>query len=181
CGQPEVHCITYSQYVNWLESLPLQTYNNYRAGRFPLFRPTQKLSFLEKPMDLQAKLKWNNFNSINKGEFSASVTGLSLQAMKLNTRIIAKNISQSQLPSMVLNNSSSSKNAMLSYSQLKALAKDGDDVQIQVQIQKTDGTEVLTKTHTLFNFNTAKEFISSEPREARALEGDMSEAHREDR
>jgi hypothetical protein len=41
CGLPEVKCVTYSEYVKWLESQPANTLASYKAGRFPKAAPVQ--------------------------------------------------------------------------------------------------------------------------------------------
>jgi hypothetical protein len=36
CSRPDVRCVTYKEYANWLDQLPKETYEAYRKGQFDL-------------------------------------------------------------------------------------------------------------------------------------------------
>lgn len=47
CGQPEVRCVTYREYISWLESLSSPSLQAYRSGKFPRLSPPAVMGSLE--------------------------------------------------------------------------------------------------------------------------------------
>lgn len=159
CGLPEVRCVSYKQYLTWLESLPADTFSAYRHGHFKtLPRPTTLTYQPAPPLDIKMKLIQNgdHLRIIPSGaDFSEEQMKL---VLKLNGR--RQWIGQSvYLPS------------------LRKEFPEGANVEISASIINQRGVELYRASHLLKNIGTSDEKFIATPQEERAILGDLPEAH----
>lgn len=162
CKMKEVKCVAYDVYTAWLESLPAATLNAYRAGNFDKLPAGP-----------------NNVRPI-AGPVSADID------LVLNSdaiRAVSKSLAQDRVRGFVTKLSVNGKmldNPSLSREEVEAMVPSRDLVVIGAHTFNKQGMEIISKTHEIRYLNSPQETKSVEPLEARALRGDMAEAHWED-
>lgn len=164
CGLPEVKCVTYKELADYLDTLPAATLNAYRAGNFEkLARPSKPLFNIASVVnaDVQLKVSGGSFVATSgqpNKEREAQIRGLRTE-IYVNDASVGKQISREELAQQFA---------------------EGSQIRIGAHLMNGQGTELLSKTYIIRNFNTADETISTVPMEMRALEGDLPEAHADD-
>lgn len=159
CGQEEVQCVTYAEYTKWLESIDADTYNAYRKTQFDRLKaPTAVLAASKNIYDVDVKL------SAQGNNLEVQTLSQSPQTLKDLNAAISVNGQLYNVKKIDLN-------------KLREKLPQGSKVEISAHVFNRKGIEVDRATHFIEELGTDVESISSEPWEARALMGDLPEAH----
>lgn len=158
CGQPEVKCVTYADYANWLDSLNTETLNAYRNGQFiKMTKPLDKLAENLKVYDAAITIASTDHSLI------AQTDGISFKKERLNIHF--------EIDGTLFSRD------RIALKDLRKHFQTGTTVDISAVVMNAKGQEVNRATHTLHSVGTDFEYLSPEPREGRALLGDLPEAH----
>ncbi|MFP5520248.1 MAG: hypothetical protein ACLGGX_10110 [Bdellovibrionia bacterium] len=156
CGLPEVKCVTYNEYTQWLESLNQDSLNQMRKGNFNKLQRPQHLAVNQKIYHTQIDMVANQ----DRIKFKSKGLPQRENLMKVITvdgrEVHGDTIELEQLRQTLPRNSK---------------------VEISAKIFNDDGVEIQSTTHFIQNLNTEFEILSEEPWEGRALMGDLPEAH----
>lgn len=160
CKMKEVKCVTYTEYQKFLESVPAQTMAAYRAGAFDRMAPTDR-----KPVagpviaDVDLVIGQDVIAAVSKTPGQDKVRGF-VTKLSLNGQVL--------------------EDKALLRSQIEKLIQTKELVTIGAHTFNKDGLEIISKTHEIRDFDSPSESVSAEPLEARALKGDLPEAHDEE-
>lgn len=162
CGKPEVKCVTYTEYMNWLESQEQQgKIASYRKGQFTkLTANTTELARVSRPVDVDVDLVLDN------DTLEAVVSGTDSRAKGLVVKM--------SVDGQMFNANN------LNLEDIRQSKDEGQQVEVAAHVYNSKGVEVNSSTHVINDIGTSDEAISVEPWEARALRGDMPQAHRDD-
>lgn len=157
CGLPEVKCVSYKNYVSWLDSLTPENLKAYRLGQFePLPRPRRPSYTPERPLDLNLSLQKSG------AKIDVLASGNDLAAgMKTLVKINGKAFSGQSL----------------SLENLRREFPKGSELEISATVVDSRGNELQRATHRVENLGTSEESYQEKPDEARLLLGDLPEAH----
>ena len=162
CGLPEVRCVTYKTYMNWLESLKSQDYQNYREGNFP--RTDDRLALTDATIRMTVPLK---FVQKENGNISVHATVANDEDLKNYTAQITVN-------GKVMNRSE------VTIKEIRNMTLAGEHAQITAHLmEKSTGMEIARSTQKVRNVGTASEYLDADILENRARAGDLPEAHKE--
>lgn len=158
CGKPEVRCVTYIDYVKWLESQGESKLASFRAGTF---------SKVSRPADLKSEVVVGKTESrlqrdgdLLKGSFKMDRLAKMLQyksAIKINNQVQA--------------------GEEVDLMKLRESALKGSDVVVSAVVLNKQGMEVDSYSLKIEKLGTASESISNKSIEERAILGDLPEAH----
>lgn len=161
CGKPEVRCVTYMEYVNWLESQGDAKLSSYRSGLF---------SKVSRPADLKAEAV------VGKTESRLERAGDVLKgSFKMDRLAKVLNYKSGLKVNNVMQVADSVDLQALRASKLK-----GSDVVVSAVVVNKQGIEVDSYSVKIEQLGTVNEKIGSQSLEERAVLGDLPEAHRHD-
>lgn len=163
CGLPEVKCVTYTEYVQWLESLNPQVLAGFHAGQFTK-APAPQLGFLPPPLDIDVAVVLRS-DAAGEAVLTAAVsTAQKIKGLKAFLSLDGKKIDQDQV---------------------KLSAVKSQTIQNQVSVTahvlNSKGVEVARSTQILHGLMTSAPALSPDPQELRALQGDLPAAHMDER
>jgi hypothetical protein len=170
CGKPEVRCVTYKAYMNWLESLDATTLDNYRNGRFDNTGAPALMMADVAPIKDGVKLVQSGPGSnlvvkpattngdISNYEISFAVDGMAVEGVSGNQ------LTQEDVASLMAKNGK----------------EPGATVQVTAQVVEND-IVIQTVTKTLNNAATDLHTLETPVLEDRALLGDLPDAHADER
>lgn len=165
CGLAEVQCVTYSEYMNWLESLDGRTLKAYQDSTYSKKPP---FAVLPRPegQNVSGELNYEAEISLylQKGRFLFT-TRLDELASALNLK-----------PQLSINGKDIV-GKEVSLSQLRQKLKGSKLTTVRASLLNKQGQTINTSTLRVHDIGTAVEKIDSEYLEDLALKGDMSEAH----
>jgi hypothetical protein len=158
CGKPEVRCVTYAEYVKWLESQGQNRLASLRAGSF---------SRMERPPSLKShaligntQVRLERAGDVFRGQFKLDRLA---KALKYRTAVKINN---------VIHEASDIDLQSLRNSPLK-----GSDVVISAVVLNYKGFEVDSFSLKIEELGTQRESIGKKSIEERAALGDLPEAH----
>ena len=159
CGLPEVRCVTYHEYMDWLNAQTPEKIASYHNGRFQHSQPVR----LTDSVPLQG-------------------LALNLQVDRLGARVFA-NIQISSLSGLHLTPEISIDGDIMGGHELdvqtvRDLTDAGDDAKVTARLVDSHGVVVATSSRMMKHVGTAHEYLDPEVLEDRALLGDLPEAHR---
>lgn len=158
CGKPEVRCVTYSEYMNWLESQGAQTISLLSKGSF---------KHLPRPPDLKSEV------IVGNSEPHLEVIGdIAKASFKLDQLSRALNYK-----SIVKVNNEPVQGTEIDIADLRKKLPAGKDVVISAAVLNKQGFEINSYSLKIKNLGTQDESISDKSMEEMALLGDMPEAH----
>lgn len=159
CAQPEVRCVTYKEYADWLDSLTAVRLATYKSSQFQKLQRTASNQGIAGPIAADVQL------SASSSGFLATVGNQVAKSLRLTPRLTinGRNLSTPQL----------SQEQII----VQGLARRGDKIRVGAILLDRRGQEILSKTYDVENFGTDQERISGQPLEAKALQGDLPEAH----
>lgn len=160
CGKPEVRCVTMSQYVDWLESLPESELNAYRRGDFAKLPDDRQIKDIDAGIDIDVQLLSKN------DEFTTSVASDKVSLIK-----------SMGLKKQLMVNFKPIKDEKLKLSDLSKYSEGEKDVLVRAAIVNKNGKEVAWETYKVSNVGTPQQKVSEEPLEANLLIADPPEAH----
>lgn len=154
CGLKEVKCVTYTEYVQFLEGKDAATLATYKSGSFDKLAGIKSVNAAI--LDLKLALSMNN-SAVTAQASGADLKRLSLRpVLKVNGQLVrSKQIDMRSLRENF----------------------EGKDLNISAHVYDKKGVELQSATYQFQNIGTDEEEISVEPWEARALQGDLPEAH----
>lgn len=158
CGKPEVRCVTYIEYVKWLESQGQVRLASLRGGHFD--RVERPASLKSSPLVGQTEVRLLKEGDIFKGHFKLDRLA---RALKYRTALKVNN---------VIHEGSSINLQNLRQSEMK-----GSDVVISAVVLNHQGLEVDSYSLKIDELGTPKELIGQKSIEERATLGDLPEAH----
>lgn len=161
CGKPEVRCVTYTEYMNWLNSQGDQKLAAYRAGNFDRMKAKSNiLAQYTQPVDVNVDL------AIQNDTLEAIPSGSSLKSLKgLTTEL---SVNGQLVPAQKIN-----------LQDIRRALPAGSQVEVAAHVFNSKGVELNSSTHVINGLGTNAENISVEPWEAGALRGDLPQAHEE--
>jgi hypothetical protein len=167
CGLPEVKCVTYTEYVKWLDSLNAQTLIDFRKGLFP------KLS---KPLDMV---------EIPEPINTTVALGLRKAGVK-STVFVRPNVPQmkdlQELKSQIsLDGGEKIDKPELTLKDIRHRVAGRNKAQITTYLYDRQGIEIARATHILRDIQSNRPQLSSDIEKGRAMKGDLPEAHMDER
>lgn len=158
CGKPQVRCVTYKEYVAWLESQSQSKLAAFGAGAFPQTPRPAGLKALE-------------------------VVGQSTPLMTLENGVLKAAAKMDRLSKVLdyklglkIDNSLQEKNTV-TLADLRQSAKVGSKVAVSAVVLNSKGHEVDSFTVLVKDIGTDKEVVDMSRLEDKARLGDLSEAH----
>ncbi|MBX3034710.1 MAG: hypothetical protein KF865_12375 [Bdellovibrionaceae bacterium] len=166
CGQPEVYCVTYKEYADWLDRQTPEALSDYRAGRFPPYR---------RPLPLA--------QASSRGLDADRIYDLSLRlesrmdGVRMNVRTSEPD--QATYRREIVLNDRVFEGGQLSWTQLRQAAGPVESVLVQARLLNRHGVEIATATHEVKGLGHVHPALAPAPLEAQALQGDLPGAHDE--
>lgn len=161
CAKPEVRCVTYIEYVKWLESQGESKLASLRTGTF---------AKVPRPADLKAEIvvgktesRLQKVGDLLKGSFKMDRLSKVLQyksAVKVNNVIQA--------------------GEEVDLQKLRSSTLKGSDVVVSAVVLNKQGMEVDSYSLKIENLGVSGESIDNKSIEERAIHGDLPEAHSHD-
>lgn len=149
CGLPEVRCVTFKNYVNWLDSLTPELFQAFRAGQFdPMPRPRREPHSYspERALDVTLTIEKVGSRLVTKtsgNDLTADMkTILKINDQKMETTSISLEDLRQQFPA-------------------------GTNLVVSASVINGQGREVQSNTHKLMALNTTRETYESTPEEAK--------------
>lgn len=159
CSKPEVRCVTYVEYANWLDSLDPATYQAYRTGNFEKLPDDHSIKDIATPFLVDVRLDHDD------KVFEAMVERKDLNHLKLMQADVQLQV-----------NFETQKSNKVSQQELIEKFGLGKSVLIRARIVNKQGTELNWSTYKVNNLGTVQQTVS-EPIEDKATEPEGSEAH----
>ena len=157
CGQPEVRCISYKQYANWISTVKEDTLQAYRLGKFDKMARPKALYQPEAALDVSL--------AISKEGEDLKVLASGEDYSKESASLVVK-VNDKQVPLGSLNLAS-----------LRSQFPVGTELKVSAALYDKDGREIQSATHMVKALGTSREKFVATPLEARLLLGDLPEAH----
>lgn len=151
CGLPEVRCVTFKNYVNWLDTLTPELFQGYRSGQFdPMPRPRRRLAYNpDRALDVAVAIEKKD-NTFIVNTTGKDLTKDMMAVLKANGRTFDGN--------------------KTSLEELRQLFPTGTDITISALLLNKNGTELYSDTHKLLSLGTTDENYVNTPEEAKLLE-----------
>lgn len=163
CGLPEVKCVTYTEYVQWLENQPAAKLASYKKGQFPRATPVQIANVVEAtPGDVSVALK---SDAEGREVLVAKASGIE------STRGLTARLS---VNGKLLNRS------MVHLEQVRNVVPSAETA-VTAHLYNDQGLEIARKTQTVRGLHSDQPAVGKEVLEAKALKGDLPEAHLDER
>lgn len=159
CNKPEVRCVTYVEYANWLDGLDRNRYDSYRAGNFERLRDDNTIKDISTPLLADIRLESGD------GKFEA-VVGESDKA-KVQSLGWKPQIQLNHVPQGA---------AVLTREQVSQKVKTGETAIIRASLQNRSGADMNWETYKIENFGTEYENMVG-PLEDQLLQGESPAAH----
>ena len=171
CNKPEVRCVTFAEYANWLDAVDAPTLNAYRSGSFSRLPDDKTIKDIAAPVLADIRLDWSDlqFDAIVPEEFKRKVDILKW-APQIEVDLVKTG------------------SATITRTDLMALVKKSDagkpefvgqrpPVIIRASLYNQSGRNMIWQTYKVFNLGTPTEVIEG-PLEANIDKGlDHANAH----
>lgn len=158
CGMKEVRCVTYIEYVQWLDAQSDSQLKAYSTGSFQQVARPASLKALEVVGDSKALL------SFDRGNFKATAT-MDRRSKLLGYRLGLK-----------VNNKLEAKNE-IALSDLRLRIDLGEQAVVSAVVLNKAGDEIHSYTLKIEHLGQASEEVATTSLEERAMMGDLPEAH----
>lgn len=159
CAKPEVRCVTYIEYVNWLESQGEGKLASLRSGSFS--KVSMPASLKSEVVVGKTEARLERSGDLLKGSFKLDRLSKLLKyksAIKINNAI--------------------HESETVDLQELRRSALNGSDVVVSAVVLNKQGMEVDSYSLKIENLGLAGELVDSKSIEERAIHGDLPEAHR---
>jgi hypothetical protein len=157
CGLPEVQCVTYTEYMNWLERQTASDLAAYKKGQFEKLIPVRLAQNTE-------------VKQLNVGLASVRDEKLMVRAVTPVREELRNLVARISVNGQVVGRSEVDLQTIRSQ-------HEGESVSITAQLFNRLGVEVARATQVLKDVGLSTERLDPEVLEARALKGDLPEAH----
>jgi len=164
CGLDEVKCVTYSEYVKWLESLSPEVLSSYRKGLFERPVPLRIAQQVESPINASVIV------ALKKDDQGNPLLVAQASAERLTDLRVALSVNGNRLHQSSIN--------LAAFEQGRTTPK---NLEVTAHLYNQKGTEVARSTQTLTGLRGKIGELSEQAFEKRALLGDLSEAHFDER
>lgn len=161
CGLPEVKCVTYKEYMNWLERQDAKTLAAYRKGQFQKSIPV-KLADAGSTLNMGVQVARKSNDNLMVRPIVAN--DKDLLALRARFSINGQMINQSEIRMQDLRDN----------------FERGEEVNVTAHVYNLNGIEVARATQKIKNIGLENEELSTEILESRAMKGDLPEAHNEE-
>jgi hypothetical protein len=164
CGKPDVKCVTYKEYTEWLEDMERrspETLAAYRAGNFRKLRDDNTIKNIATPVLAEVRLEESSEGLSAIAEPQAVDR---MAAMGWRTQLSVN------FEPVQANGSSMSREALISKIGV------GKSALVRAAIVNRNGEEVNWETRRLEKIGTDEEYLTM-PLEDRAVQGESIEAH----
>ncbi len=161
CNKPEVHCVTYKEYADYLDALPAAKLAAYRVGNFERMPDDKTIKDIATPVLADIRLDSNNekFEAIVADADRAKVNVLGWK------------------PQLQVN-FEAQPTAQITREQLAEKYKGLSNVVIRAALVNKSGVEMNWQTYRIDNVGTPKESVQG-PLEDNLLKGEGADAHEE--
>lgn len=159
CNKPEVKCVTYSEYADWLDGLDQHTYESYRAGQFDKLQDDNTIKNIAAPFLARVRLDQSDKS------FEAVVDPQDVKALKLSKGTVQLQVNFQPQPSNVVNKDELVKKYGV-----------GSTILIRSVLLNKNKKELDWTTYKVEGLGTVSEKVS-EPLENLANEPETSHAH----
>lgn len=162
CSKPDVRCVTYKEYADWLDGLRPDIYQAYRTGQFA-------------PVDKTGANQIKDIASPVFGEIRLDMSDTGFEAViGENDRDKADDAGWS--PSLEIDFKPYNQTS-ISKQDLIRLVGVGKTVHVRASLNDANGNALDWQTYRIDYIGTAKEKISSRPIEEKAMQGEGIDAH----
>ncbi len=159
CRKPEVRCVTYSEYANFLDGLSSSQYEKYRSGQFEKLPDDQSIQDIATPLLAEIRLDMGN------DAFEAMVADSDLNKMKVTGWSVQLKV-----------NFEPQAQKRITRTALVEKVGRGSKVLVRASLVNKTGVELDWTTYRINQLGTDQEQIEG-PLENRALEGEGLDAH----
>lgn len=159
CNKPEVRCVTYSEYADWLDSLDQDTYQQYSAGKFEKLKDDNTIKNISAPFLARVKLDQTPLS------FAAVVEPKDVKALKLSKGTVQLQVNFETQPSTTVTKEDLVKKYGV-----------GSTVLLRSVLLNKNNKQLDWTTYKVENLGTDAETVS-EPLENLANEPETSHAH----
>lgn len=161
CNKPEVRCVTYKEYADWLDSLSPATLESYRQGQFNRLPDDKTIKDIATPIlaDVRVESDAKNFTAVVADADKMKVKTL---GWKANLQVNFVNQPENRVTREAL------------MGQYK-----GKDILVRATLVNRTGAEMNWQTYKIHKFGTPQE-VSVGPLEDKLLEGESADAHSDD-
>lgn len=158
CNKPEVRCVTYKEYANWLDSLSPATLESYRQGQFDRLKDDKTIKDIATPIlaDIRVESDANHFSAV-----VADADKMKVKALGWKPQLQVNFVNQ---PDMKVDRAA----LMEQYK--------GKNIMVRATLVNRSGNEMNWQTYKVNNFGTPQETTVG-PLEEKLLEGEGAEAH----
>lgn len=162
CGLPEVRCVTYSEHVQWLESLQPQVLADIRRGKFDRIAKPIQLAAVVPEVNTTVKLA----TRASDGDTSIFVRPNVQQMGELNS-----------LRARISINGQMLNQAEMTMAEIRQRAGGDNNATVTAHLYNNKGVEISRSTQLVHDIQGHRLQLSTDTQEARALKGDLPEAH----
>lgn len=162
CNKPEVRCVTYSEYADWLDGLDQPTYEAYRAGDFAKLKDDQSIKNIAAPFLARVRLDQSDKN------FEAVVAPQDVKMLKLTKGSVQLQV-----------NFKPQANTVVTKAELIKEYGLGSTILIRSVLLNKDKKPLDWSTYKVEGLGTVTEKVS-DPIEDKANEPETSDAHNMD-
>ncbi|MBX2996792.1 MAG: hypothetical protein KF681_18380 [Bdellovibrionaceae bacterium] len=160
CNKPEVKCVTYKEYADWLDGLAPQKYEFYRSGQFEKLRDDNTIRNISTPTLANIRLDTGN-QAFEAVVDPADQARMKTMGWKPQLQVDFKPV----------------EGTTLTREQLIQMVGPGKTTFVRAALVNKSGQELDWQTYRIDELGTPKELMSSEPIENRALQGEGIDAH----
>lgn len=161
CNKPEVRCVTNVEYLDWIESLPRDTYEAYRAGKFDRLRDDNTIRNISTPVLADVRLEEDDIGFQVATDLSVEDRMPALGWRK-QLSIDFKPLDANEFK--------------IAKADLISKAGVGSSVIVRASLVSRSGAEINSSSYRIDKLGTAEE-VRVGPLEDRAMQGETAEAH----
>lgn len=158
CSRPEVRCVTYKAYADWLDGLDAKTLQSYRDGDFAKLKDDGLIKDIAEPVMADVDLDRGD------GAFEAVIPE------KNKARMMGYR------PELQVDFAPWKSNRV-SREELSQVVKPGSNVTIRAALYNKAGSLINSSTYRIEKFGTPEESITDRPLEEKAMQGETADAH----
>lgn len=162
CTKPEVKCVTYKEYADWLDSLDSNTLNSYRAGDFVKLPDDGSIKNIATPLLADVKIDTAN------DKFTAVVEDKDVNKVRISKGKVQ----------LEINFEAQAKNSITRDELINKYGK-GNDVVIRAALLNSRNSQINSSTYKITQLGTPEEQISG-VLEEQANMPETADAHKDD-
>lgn len=161
CGLPEVRCVTYGEYIKWLDSQGPAKLASYKKGQFEKSNPVEIAAVAPAVVNTTVKV------ALKKDAQGHEIVVASAAGASANQGLTAR----LSVNGRVLNRS------VVRVDEIKESLFDVSQTSVTAHLYDNKGLEISRATQTLSGLKSNITTVSAQTDESRAMLGDLPEAH----